>query len=181
MLQGKLIFYPNFSKSFLFPPADHYEKCPVPNWNCGANYKPFFCFLSDCRYHTLLSPRKVWTNELTSLMVFSPRNSLWIACTMCSKAYSTGECLKKGQFFSIVYRSVSFIQHFKGIERMPSATKRKYSRNISGNTKVQIQEEIFEKTRPTNLWQDIASIRGSEHQIGFLEKNWLCFCGIWRF
>ena len=127
MLQLIPSFYTNYSKNSLFISANTCEKFIVSKEDCIARHDDKMCFLPNCRYHIiLLGNIKDWLQKLDAYcFLYQHVDCLYI---LFKYHFSGKFVIKNGQFFDNLQRAVHLNQQSKGVDRMPSISKKRLLR-----------------------------------------------------
>ena len=144
MLQVILSFYTSYSKNSLFISANTYEKYIVSKENCIAGHDDNMCFLPNCRYHIILIGNIKDLLQKLDAFCFKYQH---VDClyTLFKNRFNGKIVIKSGQLFDYLQRAVHFNQQNRGVERMPSITKKrllrkKYKKHLLSS---------FQKTKST--------------------------------
>ena len=127
MLQVIPSFYTNFSKHSLFISANTYEKYIVSKKYCIARHDDKMCFLPIGRYHIILLGNI--KELLQKLDAFSFKYQ-HVDClyTLLKYRFSDKIVLKNGQLFDNLQRAVHCKQQNRGMDRMPSISRKRLLR-----------------------------------------------------
>ena len=124
MLQTIPSFRAKNSKKSLFISATTYEKYIVCKDYCIAHHDDKTCFLPACKYHIVLVG--IVQEPLKKLETFCfTYQHVDCLYTLFKYRFSGKVVAKSGQVFDNVQRAVDFNQRNKGMDRMPSITKKK--------------------------------------------------------
>ena len=144
MLQSIPSFYTKNSEKNLFISASTYEKYSVCKDYCVAHHDDKTCFLSSCKYHILLlgNIEELLKKLDTFCFTYQHVDCLY---TLFKYRFSGKVLVKSGQVFDKVQRAVDFNQRNKGVDRMPSISKKrrlrkKYKKHLFSS---------FQKTKTT--------------------------------
>ena len=124
MLQVIPSFYTIYSKNSLFISANTYENYIVSKEDCIVRHDDKICILPNCRYHILLIGN---IKELLRKLDAFCFNYHYEDClyTLFGYRFSGKIVVKSGQFFDNLQRSVHFNPQNRGVDRMPSITKKR--------------------------------------------------------
>ena len=127
MLQVIPIFYTNDPKNSLFTSANTYEKYIVSKEHCIARHEDKICFLPNCRYHNNLIGK---IKELLLQFDAFCLNYQHLDClyTLLKYRYSGKIVVKSGQFSDSLEGAVHLDEQNRGVDRMPSFSKKKFFR-----------------------------------------------------
>ena len=130
-------FYTSNSENSLFISANTYEKYIVSKEFCIALHDDKFFFLPNCRYHILLIGNN---KELLQKMDAFCFNYQHVDCLYTFfKHHFTGKiAVKSGQLFDNLHRAVHFNHQNRGMDRMPSITKKRPLRKKYINTFIEL-------------------------------------------
>ena len=170
MLQSIPSFYTKNSEKSLFISASTYEKYIVCKDYCVAHHDDKTCFLSSCKYHILLlgNIEELLKKLDTFCFTYQHVDCLY---TLFKYRFSGTVLVKSGQVFDNVQRAVDFNQRNKGVERMPSISKKrllrkKYKKHLFSSfqktkttqTSGSVFAERIEKVKKTKFELDLIKI-----------------------
>ena len=137
MLQVIPSIFTNYSKNSLFFSANIYEKYIMSKQNYFTCYDDKMCFLPNCRYHIILIGNiKDLLHKLGSFCFnYQHVNCLY---TLFKYRFNGIIVIKSGQLFDKLQRTVHFNQQNRGVERMPSITKKRLLRKNYEKTFVEL-------------------------------------------
>ena len=117
-------FYTNYSKNSLIFTANTYEKLILCKEYCIARHDDKMCFLPNCRYHIIL---KGHIKELLQKLDAFCFNYQHVDCLykLFKYRFSGKIVLKSGQLFDNLQKAVHFNQQKRGVDTMPSITKKR--------------------------------------------------------
>ena len=123
MLQSIPSFCTKFSEKSLFISASTYEKYIVCLDYCIAHHDDKTYFLPACIFHIILlgNVEELLKKLDTFCFTYQHVDCLY---TLFKYRFSGEVIAKSGQVFDIVQRAVDFNQRNKGVDRMPSITKK---------------------------------------------------------
>ena len=169
MLQSIPSFYTKFSEKSLFISANTYEKYIVCKDYCIAHHDNKTCFLPACKYHIiLLGNVEELLRELdTFCFTYHHVDCLY---TLFKYRFSGKVIVKSGQVFDNVQRAVDFNRRNKGVDRMPSAAKKRLLRK---KYKKQLFSS-FQKTKTTQtsgsvLAERIEKVKKTKFELNFIK------------
>ena len=119
--------YTNYSKNRLFISANTYEKSIVSKEYCIARHDDKMWLLPNCRYHIILIGN---IKELLQKLDAFCFNYQHVDClyTLFKYRFSDKIVVKSGQLFDKLQRAVHFNQQNRGVDRVPSITKKRLLR-----------------------------------------------------
>ena len=141
-------FYTKFSEKCSFNSANTYEKYLVCNdysqWQAFHNDKT--CFVCDCKLHVLLLGNVDELLKKLDTFCFTYQH---VDClyTLFNYRFSGKIIAKSGQVFDNVQRAVDFNRRNKGVDRMPSISKKRLLRK---RFKTHLFSS-FQKTKTTQI------------------------------
>ena len=170
MLQSIPSFYMKFSEKSLLISANTYEKYIVCKDYCVTHHEDKTCFLPSCKYHILLlgNVEELLKNLDTFCFTYQHVDCLY---TLFKYRFSGKVVAKSGQVFDNVQRAIDFNQRNKGVDRMPSISKKrllrkKYEKHLFSSfqktkttpTSGSVFAERIEKVKKTKFELDLIKI-----------------------
>ena len=154
MLQTIPSFYAKSSEKCLFISANTYEKFIICKGYCIALHNDKTCFLSTCKFHIVLfgNIQELLKKLDTFCFTYQHVDCLY---TLFKYRFSGKVFAKSGQVFDNVQRAVDFNHRNKGVDRMPSITKKrllrkKYKKHLLSS---------FQKTKTTQTSSSLVAER----------------------
>ena len=127
MLQVSPSFYTSYSRNSLPISADTYEENIVSKEYCIARHDDNMCFRPNCRYHIILIGNIKELLQKLDAFCFNYQH-VYCLYTLFKYRVSGKNVLKCGRLFDNLQRAVHFNQQNKGVVRMPSIAKNRFSR-----------------------------------------------------
>ena len=124
MLQSIPSFYAKVPEKSLFISATTSEKYIVCKDYCIAHHNEKTCFLPACKYHSVLiaNVQELLKKLDTFCFTYQHMDCLY---TLFKYRFSRKVIAKSGQVFDNVQRAVDFNHRNKGVDRMPSISKKR--------------------------------------------------------
>ena len=162
-------FNTNYSKNSLFISANTYEKTVGSKQNCIARHDDKMCFLPNCSYHiTLIGNIKQLLQKLDAFCF----NCQHVDClyTLFKYRFSRKIFVKCEQLFENLQRAVQFNHQNRGVERMPSITKKrllrkKYKKHFLGSS----QKTKKTQTSGSDFADRIESVRKTKFELELIK------------
>ena len=150
MLQSIPSFYAKVSERSLFISATTYEKYIVCKDYCIADHNEKTCFLPACKYHIVPFGNVQELLKKLDSFCFTYQH---VDClyTLFKYRFSGKVIAKSGQVFDNVQRAVEFNHRNKGVDRMPSITKKRLLRK-------KYKKHLFSSFQKTKATQTSGSV-----------------------
>ena len=127
MLQTIPSFYAKISEKILFISATTYEKYIVCKDYCIAHHNEKTCLLPACKYRIVLHGNVQELLKKLDKFCFTYQH-VDCLCTLFKYRFNGKVIAESGQMFDNVQRAVGFNHRNKGVDRMPSITKKRLLR-----------------------------------------------------
>ena len=150
MLQTIPSFYAKISEKSLFISATTFEKYIVCKDYCIAHNNDKPCFLRACKYHIKLRGNVEELLKKLDTICFTYQH---VDClyTLFKYRFSGKVIAKSGQVFDNVQQEVVFNHRKKGVDRMPSSSKK-------GLLRKEFKRHLFSSFRKTKTTQTSGSV-----------------------
>ena len=120
-------FYINNSKKRPFISANTYEKCIVSQEFCIAHQGDKMCFLPICSYHIILIGQIIELLQKLNAFSFNYQH-VDCLCALFKHRFTGKIVVKIGQLFGIAQRAVHSNHQNRGVDRMPSFSRKRLLR-----------------------------------------------------